>query len=400
MMNFILISPQFPSTYYKFAQALKKRDFRVLGIGDTPFDQLSEPLKQALTEYYFCPDMNDYPSMYRAVAFFAFKYGRIDWLESHNEWWLLTDAKLREDFNIQTGIKYPDIAKYRKKSLMKQYFLSANIPSARYQLVSDYQGCLEFIKVVGYPLFVKPDVGVGSIDSYKIDNDDQLLNFFETKKDLPYIMEEFIDGQIISYDGITNRQSEVVFESCNLFPIPNYVVVNQMSDDMYYTSPHVPPDLSRLGRQVIRSFDVKTRIFHLEFFRLNRDYPHLGKKGTLVALEVNMRPAGGYTPEMISAASGLSIYEAWADVVAYDELRLQQNGPNYFVGAPSRRKKHQYELSHEQVLDKYHHCMIMHGEYPPLIANGMADYYYIAKFQTDIEVLTFIEMVLRKRVIT
>ena len=35
--------------------------------------------------------------VYRAVAFFAFKYGRIDWLESNNEYWLERDAALRTD---------------------------------------------------------------------------------------------------------------------------------------------------------------------------------------------------------------------------------------------------------------------------------------------------------------
>ena len=58
-MNIILVSPQFPDTYYKFAAALAKCGFRVLGIGDTPFQELSDNVKQNLTEYYFCPNIND-----------------------------------------------------------------------------------------------------------------------------------------------------------------------------------------------------------------------------------------------------------------------------------------------------------------------------------------------------
>ena len=39
------------------------------------------------------------------MAFFAFKYGRIDWLESNNEYWLEKDARLRTDFNIKSGFQ-------------------------------------------------------------------------------------------------------------------------------------------------------------------------------------------------------------------------------------------------------------------------------------------------------
>ena len=30
-------------------------------------------------------------------------FGRIDWLESNNEYWLERDARLRTDFNIPSG---------------------------------------------------------------------------------------------------------------------------------------------------------------------------------------------------------------------------------------------------------------------------------------------------------
>ena len=54
--------------------------------------------------------------MYRAVAYFAFKYGKIDWIESNNEYWLEQDARLRSDFNITTGIDYDHISRIKEKS--------------------------------------------------------------------------------------------------------------------------------------------------------------------------------------------------------------------------------------------------------------------------------------------
>lgn len=69
-MNFIFISPQFPRTYWNFCDRLRRNGVTVLGIGDTPYDELEEPLKRTLTEYYRVDSMEDYGQMFRAVAFF------------------------------------------------------------------------------------------------------------------------------------------------------------------------------------------------------------------------------------------------------------------------------------------------------------------------------------------
>ena len=103
-MNFVFISPNFPDGYKYFCDRLNRNNVRVLGIGDAPYDSLDDMLKSALTEYYKVDSLEDYDKVYRAVAFFAFKYGRIDWLESNNEYWLNQDARLRKDFHITTGV--------------------------------------------------------------------------------------------------------------------------------------------------------------------------------------------------------------------------------------------------------------------------------------------------------
>ena len=88
MSNFIFISPNFPTNYWQFCRELKNDGMNVLGIGDQPYDELKPELKDSLNEYYKVGSLENYDEVYRAVAFFAFKYGRIDWLESNNEYWL------------------------------------------------------------------------------------------------------------------------------------------------------------------------------------------------------------------------------------------------------------------------------------------------------------------------
>lgn len=99
-MNFIFISPNFPKTYWNFCDRLKKNGVNVLGIGDNKIDILEDEVIDSLTEYFYVPDMEVYEDMKKAVEYYIEKYGKIDWIESNNEYWLELDAGLRTDFNI------------------------------------------------------------------------------------------------------------------------------------------------------------------------------------------------------------------------------------------------------------------------------------------------------------
>ena len=135
-MNFIFVSPHFPKTYWNFCDRLHRNGVNVLGIGDAPFDEIPWELKQCLTEYYRVNDLGNYDEMLRAVAYFTFHYGKIDWIESNNEYWLEMDAQLRTDFNINTGAKNDFIERIKYKSKMKESYIAAGVPVARYHIVS------------------------------------------------------------------------------------------------------------------------------------------------------------------------------------------------------------------------------------------------------------------------
>ena len=188
MKNFVFISPNFPMTYWKFCAELKKNGMRVLGIGDSPYENLLQELRDSLHEYYKVSSLENYDEVFKAVAFFSFKYGKIDWLESNNEYWLMRDAKLRTEFNITTGPKDCDMRKIKYKSAMKEYYAKAGLPTARYHLVEGMDDALEFAHTVGYPVVVKPDNGVGANNTYKLQSDEELAFFMEHKDESLYIM--------------------------------------------------------------------------------------------------------------------------------------------------------------------------------------------------------------------
>ena len=396
-MNFVFISPHFPRTYWLFANRLKRNGVNVLGIGDCPYDGLEDNVRDSLTEYYYVQDMKDYEQVFKAVAFFSFKYGKIDWLESNNEFWLEQDARLRTDFHITTGEQYADIGRIKKKSSMKEYYKKAGIPTARLHMVSTIEAAREFIKQVGYPVIVKPDVGVGANDTYELKNEDDLKAFFDDDQNISYVMEEFVPGKILSYDAILDNKSQPLMEACTEWPPSIVNIVNEKLDLAYFVRADVPETLKNAGRATVNAFCVKSRFVHLEFFQLEHDKEGLGKAGDFVGLEVNMRPAGGYTSDMMNYARSMDVYQIWADMVT-DNRRIQADThENYFCVYAGRRDQFSYVHSPEEISKKYGNNIVTAERMTELNVPRMGNQCYIVKLKTETEVHEFIKFVTQRK---
>ncbi|MDO4326111.1 MAG: ATP-grasp domain-containing protein [bacterium] len=394
MKNFIFISPNFPTNYWMFCRELKNNGLNVLGIGDQPYDELNPDLKNSLNEYYKVSSLENEDEVYRAVAFLTYKHGRIDWLESNNEYWLERDAKLRTDFNIQSGFQISDIPRIKYKSKMKEFYTKAGIPVARYHLVDTLEGCLDFVKEVGYPVVTKPDNGVGASHTFKIENDEQMKHFFEEKwENIQYIMEEFIAAEVNSYDAIIDSNGEPMFETGNVTPMSIMDIVNNADNSIYYIVKDLPEDTRAAGRATVKSFNVKSRFVHFEFFRLTEDQ-HIGKKGQIVALEVNMRPCGGFTPDMINFAHSTNVYKIWADMIAFNRSTMPV-GKHAFCAFAGRRDGKNFTLDHEAIMAKYGANMKMVERIPDVLSGAMGNQMYVGTFDTKEELDAFYSDILQ-----
>ncbi len=397
MKNCIFISPNFPTNYWQFCRELKNNGMNVLGIGDQPYDELTDDLKGSLNEYYKVSSLENEDGVYRAVAFFIFKHGRIDWLESNNEYWLERDAKLRTDFNITSGFQVEDIPRIKYKSKMKEYYIKAGIPVARHHLVDTLEGCLEFIKKVGYPVIAKPDNGVGASHTYKLSDEEELKQFLDQKlPHIPYIMEEFVDAEVNSYDAIIDANGEPVFETGNVTPNSIMDIVNNADNSIYYIVKTLKPDVKKAGRATVKSFGVKSRFVHFEFFRLLKDHKVLGKKGDVIALEVNMRPCGGFTPDMINFAHSTNVYKIWADMIAFGHSTVPV-GKHAFCAFAGLRDGKDFVMSHKDIMKAYGENMKMVDRIPDVLSGAMGNQMYVAVFDTEKQMKAFNENVLKCR---
>ncbi|MCD8347675.1 MAG: ATP-grasp domain-containing protein [Lachnospiraceae bacterium] len=395
MKNFIFISPNFPTNYWMFCRELKENGLNVLGIGDAPYDELTADLKDSLNEYYKVSSLENDDEVYRAVAFLIYKHGRIDWLESNNEYWLERDAKLRTDFNISTGFHVEDIPNVKFKSRMKDFYRKAGIPVARYHMVDTLENCLAFAKEVGYPVVAKPDNGVGASHTFKLENDAQMEQFFDLKwPNTSYIMEEFVQGEVNSYDAIIDSKGEPMFETGNVTPESIMDIVNKSDNALFYILKNLPDDTRAAGRATVKSFGVKSRFVHFEFFRLLQDQEGLGKKGDLVALEVNMRPSGGVTPDMIDFAHSTDVYKIWADMIAFDRSTMPV-GDHAYCAFAGRRDGKDFILSKDDILQKYSSHVKMAERIPDALSDAMGNQMFVAVFDSQKEMRAFYDDILK-----
>ena len=395
MKNFLFISPNFPENYWMFCRELKKNGLNVLGIGDQPYEELSQGLKDSLDEYYKVSSLENEEEVYRAVAFLIFKHGRIDWLESNNEYWLERDARLRTAFHITSGFQEEDIPKIKYKSRMKEYYARVGIPTARYHLVDTLKGCEAFIEKVGYPVVVKPDNGVGASHTYRLENREELETFMQTKEpEVSYIMEEFVFAEVNSYDAIIDSHGDPIFETGNVSPVSIMDIVNNEDNAIFYIVKELAGDTRQAGRATAKSFNVRSRFVHFEFFRLQKDQKGLGRKGELVGLEVNMRPSGGFSPDMMDFACTTDVYKIWADMIAFDKTEMHP-GERQYCAFAGRRDGKRFVLSHEAVMGKYRQNIRMEDRLPEVLADAMGNQIYIAVFSTRPEMENFFQDILK-----
>lgn len=368
-INFVLISPHFPANYETFAHRLRENDINTLGIGDAPYEELTEGLRHALVEYYRVDDMNDYDQMYRAVAYFAHKYGKIDRIESHNEYWLESDAKLRTDFNV-FGFKDADMERIKTKSKMKEVFKKHKIPVAKGRVFKDEADARKLAKQLKFPVVIKPNTGVGASDTYKVSSSEELDAFFHKRNPkVSYIMEEFIPGEIVTFDGLVDRDGKIVFYSTIVHNATLLDIVENDQDMFYFLPREIPSDLLELGTKCVEAFAIKERFFHFEFFRTQPN-------GDLMALEINCRPPGGLTIDMFNYANEFDIFNEYAQLVKHNQFQAEVLRP-YHCLYVSRKSHSHYVHTEEEVRQRYADELISVQHVPGVFSSIMGDVGFI-----------------------
>ena len=336
-MNLLYLSPHYPAHFMQFAKSAARHGITVMGVTDQPDECLDPELRELMAGNYRVDRLENVDQVFAAAEFYKNKFGSIDRVESNLETWLETEAKLRTAYGAQ-GIQEDEILFMKRKSLMHQVFVDANVPCANGFVVESYEQCIDAIDGK-YPVFIKPDIGSGASDTYTIRNEGDLQYFFSVKQDYDYYMEEYVQGDIESFDGLTDQDGDIVFCTSDVFNEDIHNAVAKNDNIWYYTQREIPPELEKYGRAVVKSAHIREKFFHIEFFKVNGKYQ---------ALEINMRPPGGLTTHMFNYSCDIDVYDWWARMVAGEDphLRFERK---YYCAYVGRKYDRAYKYSHDEL---------------------------------------------------
>ncbi|HXG39385.1 MAG TPA: ATP-grasp domain-containing protein, partial [Candidatus Limnocylindrales bacterium] len=275
---------------------------------------------------------------------------------------------LRDDFNIP-GLRVADLPRIKRKSVMKRYFRAAGLAVPRARVCRTPAAARAFVRSVGGPVVAKPDVGVGAARTYRIDGPGDLAAFLADKPPIDYILEEFVEGEIVTYDGLIDRAGEVVFASTMTYSTG--VLDSVAGSDIWYWIPRrIPADLDAAGRALVRALGIVERPFHFEFFRR--------PDGSLVGLELNIRPPGGLTVDMFNYSNDFDFYRLWAEVLLTGRAEARPSRA-YVCAYVGRKAGVAYALSDEQVLTRFRNLIVHHERIADVFAAAIGNRGFILR---------------------
>jgi len=385
-MNVVFLSPHFPPNFWHFCRGLREAGANPLGVADAPWEALRPELRANLTEYYKVDDLHRYEELIRALGYLTFRHGKIDRLDSMSEHWLELEARARDDFNV-FGLRTADMARFKRKSEMKAVYQRAGVAVAPGRLCRTEAELRAFIDEVGWPVVAKPDVGVGAAQTFKLESEREVAAYLAAKPPVDYFVEAFVSGTLVTYDGLVDRQGRVVFDSSMEFDRGIMEVVNQDSEMSYTAVREIPADLAAVGKLLVEAFGVRERYFHFEFFR--------EPDGGLKALEVNLRPPGGYTMDMWNFQNDVDMYRAYGDLLVEGRIRATATRP-YFVTWIGRKDRFQYAATGEALRRRFGDLIVQHARVEDVFARAIGNEGFILR-SPDLDPLVEAEAAIRER---
>jgi hypothetical protein len=367
-MNVVFLSPAFPPTAPAFCAALAKEGVTVLGIGDEPLTAEQQTACR-LTHYVLEPRMGEPQPLRDAAEALRQKYGRIDRIDSNGEHWLAAEARLRDELGVP-GLSLAALRRQSSKLSMAELFAKAGIAYPPTVPSSDATGVHALAATYGYPLVSKPEIGSGAVDTYCIADVEELEAGLRRQPERR-VVQPFVAGAIVTFDGLADRDGRIVFWTSHAYDEGIMQVRRGELDGFYYSLRELPAGLEEVGRRAVAAFDVRERFFHVELF----SHPD----GTFTALEMNLRPPGGFTTDMMNAASEIDVYALWAAVLAGRDASGFRFERRYHTAHAGRRAGRRYRHDPMELKRELGSTLVVERAIPSAFAATMGDVMYLLR---------------------
>jgi phosphoribosylaminoimidazole carboxylase (NCAIR synthetase) len=325
MPHVALVAPHFLENTNRYIKAFASLDgVRLSVISEDAERKLPPDLHGRVAGHYQVKSVSDARQLVKALAGLAQGNGPVDRLTGALEQLQLPMAEARARAGVP-GMG-PSIARrFRDKDVMKEALRARGVPVAASALVSSPAELDAFIDRVGLPIIVKPQAGVGSRGTHRIESKDDLAALqklgLSPGAARPLQAEQFIRAREFTCETVTIHGKPVWRSGTRYFPTPLEVLETPWVQYCVLLPREVEPPwtafapINEAALAALFGDDPRvtgTALTHMEWF--------LGDGGKMFVSEVGARPPGVQIMPLMGLAHEVDMIALWAELIAFDRF--------------------------------------------------------------------------------
>lgn len=339
MPHVVFIAPRFLETTNRYVRAFAELAEVTLSlVSMDPEEAIPAPLRPRVAGHYRVADALDPAQLTHAVRALGRSVGRVDRLTGALEQLQLPMAEVRDALGID-GLTGEIARNFRDKDRMKEVLRAHGVPVARSTLARTPAELAAFAEQVGFPVIVKPQAGLGSRATHRLEDARDLAALPPPTPARPLQVEEFVRAREHTCETVTIRGVPVWRSGTRYFPSPlevletpwvQYcVLLPREDDDPTWTRFHPINTAALTALFGDRAGTAAgTALTHMEWF--------LREDGTCLVNEVGARPPGVQIMPLMSLSHETDLFADWARLIALDAFqpkrRLRAAGSAFFRG--------------------------------------------------------------------
>jgi hypothetical protein len=264
--------------------------------------------RQALVDVFAQPDGSPLQHTLHTVAYLA-RSRTFDRVVALDDYDVETAAALREHLRLP-GMGDTTARYFRDKLAMRTKARETGIPVPPFVRVLNYDELRGFMASIPPPWMLKPRSEASAAGIVKLQSPEQLWRTLDALADRQsyFLLEKYLPGDVYHVDSLV-QDREALFAEVHRCGTPPFDVAHSGG---IYTSRTVPRgspedlDLRALNARILDQLGLVEGVSHVEFIR--------SPNGEFFMLETSARVGGAHTVDMVEAATGLNLWEQWANL--------------------------------------------------------------------------------------
>lgn len=327
MRHVAFIAPRFLENTLNYVRAFASHDEVTLSlISEDPESSIPDSLRPRVAGHYRVSQCLDAEQLTAAARAITRGVGKIDRLAGALEQLQLPMAEVRDALGIE-GMSARVARNFRDKDRMKDVLRAHRVPVARSALAQSTRDLRAFIELVGLPVIVKPQAGLGARNTHRISTTEELVALVSSgagpSPEAPAQVEEFVRAREHTCETVTIRGQVVWRSGTRYFPTPlevletpwiKYCVLLPREPDLpefaNFSAINEAALAALLGDEATSA--AGTALTHMEWF--------LRHDGSSLVNEVGARPPGAQIMPLMGLAHDTNFFVDWAGLIALDRF--------------------------------------------------------------------------------